>query len=75
MKEYKIKTLKDIINAVNENNVEGFLKDFSQWLQLVVEVKKNESPFIKVVDSELNWRDDGEYGKIKEVTFATVEDD
>lgn len=75
MKEYKIKTLKDITNTVNESNIDGFLKDFSQWLQLVVEVKKNNSPYLKLVDSEFEWTDDGEYGKIKKITFAAIEDE
>lgn len=65
MKTHTIKTTKDILNAVNKDNVEGFLKDFEVWLRLTVIAKTTYGNGL--VDSSFTWRDDGEYGKLNGV--------
>ena len=70
MKSYNIVTTKDILEAVTSENIDGFLKDFEGWLRFLVELKKEENPFIKLSDSTFTWNDDGEYGKMKSVKFV-----
>lgn len=36
MKEYKLKTIEDIIKVVDENNVDNFIKDFTAFLGLCI---------------------------------------
>ena len=69
MKSYQLKTIKDIFTAVNEKNIDGFLKDFEAWLRLTVEAKKIDFPGMKLVDSGFTWNDDGEYGEVKSINF------
>lgn len=60
--EYKLKTLEDIVNAINENNAENFLKDFTGWLGLQVAIKKENLPEgieIQQRNYTMTWIDDG----------------
>lgn len=64
-KTYEIKTLEDILRAVNTENVENFLKDFQNFLTIWVGTKA----MIELVDPkslemttksvEFDWIDDG----------------
>lgn len=58
--KHDIKTIEDIINAVNEDNIENFLKDFSAWLDVRLTIKG--TPLEKaMIDSDaFKWIDDGE---------------
>jgi hypothetical protein len=69
---YEIKTLDDILNCVNSGNVENFIKDFSDFLNIYVagvtvarivpaaEGKKN----TEIIQSEkFIWIDDGKNDK------------
>lgn len=66
-KEYELRTLADIIEAVTEENMETFLSDFSMWLGIEVGLKG-----IAGVTSKyrglMRWRDDGVKG-ISEVNI------
>ena len=79
MKSYKIQTLTDILKAVNEKNIDGFLKDFEAWLRVSLEVKKFSSDFSEFLklDEEgigFTWNDDNENGVLKEIRI-TINDD
>ena len=39
MKKYQLKTLKEIIEVVNTENIDCFIKDFTAWLGLQIIVK------------------------------------
>lgn len=73
MKSYKINTTNDILNAVNEKNIDGFLKDFEVWLRMTVEAKKINNSFIKLVGSSFTWNDDNESGVCKSVNIKITE--
>jgi hypothetical protein len=57
-KSYKIKTLKDIFEAVDTKNVDGFLKDFESWLRMTVALKAEQNPYLELVDASFTWIDD-----------------
>ncbi len=65
MKSYKIKTLQDIVKAVDANNIDGFLKDFELWLKMTVEAKKMNIPGVELANSTFTWNDDNENGVLK----------
>ena len=70
MKSYKLKTIKQVAEVVNEKNLKGFIIDFEQWLKIVVKMKN--SKLAKIVRIELEtfkWNDDGNWGKIKQVNI------
>ena len=58
MKEFKLKTLEDVVNAVNTENVENFLVDFSAWLRLTVMVDATDG-VEQPNRGTLNWIDNG----------------
>ena len=65
---HKLANLKDIIEVVNEDNIEVFLSDFSEWLALEVVLKGNE--VIKTGDrGVMTWNDDG----IKGISKITID--
>ena len=70
MKSYKIKTLKDILEAVNDKNVDGFLLDFEQFLRVAVSAQALNNDIFKLdVDGiGFTWNDDGENGVVKKIT-------
>ncbi len=57
-KEYKIKTLADIRNAVNEKNFQEFILDFTRWLAIGLLIKNTEGVEEKDPDT-FHWIDDG----------------
>ncbi len=63
MKKIKIRTIKDIHNAVNEGNLENFLTDFKSYLSIHLVAKKiaenEEGMRIESDNSVFNWIDDG----------------
>lgn len=75
MKSYKLKTMQDIFEAVNSDNVDGFLKDFESWLRLSVYTKEfsKHLPGLELKESVMTWNDDNDNGTLKSVT-VTVED-
>jgi len=63
MEEHKLKTIKDIIEVVNEDNFKTFKVDFENWLGLQVMLKMTNrvaGDIIRVeTDSVFKWIDDG----------------
>ncbi len=58
MKEYKLKTLKQILEVVNEDNFVGFVLDFHEWL--VIQVATKDSNVLKDKNfGTFHWIDDG----------------
>ena len=66
---HDLKTVQDIANVVNPKNIECFLVDFRQFLELNIEVRNQVSiPF----SSDFIWIDDGETG-LKEIKIKVVD--
>ena len=59
MKEHKLETLEDVVNAVNTDNVDNFLVDFSAWLRLTVAIDATDGLVEQPNRGMLNWVDDG----------------
>ena len=60
--KYNIKTIKEILEIVNEKNVDGFITDFSNWLRFRLIVQSKQVKGVKmIIDNEdtFNWIDDG----------------
>lgn len=65
----------DIYEAVNKDNIDGFLKDFEAWLRHAVALKAiipGES--LKVARAGFKWNDDNENGVIKGVNIEIKEE-
>jgi hypothetical protein len=65
MKEYKIKTLQDILDCVTDENKERFIKDFSVFLESVIVLKQLMEMLPlpeeeKKIECEFTWIDDEE---------------
>ena len=67
-KEYKISTIQDILNVVNESNIDSFMNDFRMYIEtgwnmqkLFNSIAESESIPVEVAQlvSEFNWVDDG----------------
>lgn len=67
-KEYKIITIRDVLDVVNESNIDSFMNDFRFYIETVWNMQKlfnsiAESENIPVeiaqLVSEFNWVDDG----------------
>jgi hypothetical protein len=68
-KKYELRTFKDIIEAVTEENVDNFIIDFSNYLKLHLSLKKiKSSPTIipqhladslEIEKDRMVWIDDG----------------
>ena len=72
-RQHHIRTLRDILEVVDEKNVEGFIKDFSDWLRILVVVAKIDPSQIKVNDKDIfTWIDDGKNNV--HVKFHKMED-
>ncbi len=70
MQTYKLKTIKDIQKAVNEDNLEGFLQDFREFLKVSMEFDAVIGLFGgKQNTGQMTWNDDGEWGKLKKITI------
>lgn len=68
---HEIKTLVDILEVVNENNLENFTEDFKTYLQTMILIKG----FSKSMSSEeflrstrLIWIDDGKHDATVRIT-------
>ena len=60
--KYRIKTIKEILEIVNEENVDGFITDFSNWLRFRLHVQSKQVKGVKMIidnDDTFNWIDDG----------------
>ena len=64
-KEYKLKTIQEIVEVVNEKNLKGFLIDFEAWLKIGIKTKSNE--IVKLGTDVFIWNDDGDWGTLKEI--------
>jgi len=67
-KEYKIKTIKQVLEIINKDNVECFKTDFCNWLDAMIGLKEmtktlSELDVAELADEEvferINWIDDG----------------
>lgn len=67
-KEYKIITIQDILDCVNENNIDSFITDLRAYIEMIWAMKElfntlatSENIHAEVVKlkSEFNWIDDG----------------
>lgn len=70
-KEYKIKTIEDIMKAVDSGNIDGFLKDFEQFLRMSIMARELSTPdlYLDITKVGFIWNDDGEWGKLKKITI------
>lgn len=57
IKTYKLSTIKEIMDAVNSQNVEYFLKDFTNFLRLSIDIRKTYGDKVKQEDYII-WIDD-----------------
>lgn len=58
--KHDIKTIEDIVNTVNEDNIENFLKDFSTWLDVRLSIKGTPLENAMIDSDTFKWIDDGE---------------
>lgn len=70
IKHYELKTIKEITEAVNEENLKGFLIDFEIWLR--VGIKTRENKIIKFRNDVFEWNDDGDWGTLKQINIITT---
>lgn len=68
-KYHSIVTIKDIVAAVNEDNLDGFLTDFRMFLELSIAMRAANTADIKMNCTEFQWQDDGDYGTLNRVTL------
>ena len=64
-KTHELKTIKQVVMAVNEKNLKGFLLDFERWLKIAVGLRDNR--FVRIELETFKWHDDGNWGQIKEI--------
>ncbi len=82
MKKYKIKTIQDIIDCTDENNLDSFLVDLKNLIKIahtfqsinniVAEMKDMPKEIAKIKTDGIVWIDDGK-NNIK-VTISTKKD-
>lgn len=80
-KEYKIITIQDILDCVNENNIDSFIADLRSYIKMTWDMQElfnslaEESSvpkeYIKL-KSEFNWVDDGK--KEHKILFTVKRD-
>lgn len=68
-----LKTVKEMLAVLNENNIDNFLVDFKCWLELGIEFKSNMVGIVKFDDSQFKWIDDGEHNLTVNVTIKDDE--
>lgn len=70
-KEYKIKTIEDIMKAVDSGNIDGFLKDFEQFLRMSIMARELSTPdlYLDITKMGFIWNDDGDYGTFKKISI------
>ena len=66
-KTYELKTIEQITDVVNEENLKGFLLDFEGWLRFGIKTKSNKifKPDLKT----FKWNDDNDWGNLREIVF------
>ena len=57
-KHYQIKTFAQLDEIVTEDNIGGFLTDFSRWIGFLVATRGNKEMEMKYRDT-FHWIDDG----------------
>ncbi len=60
--KYHIKTIEEILKIVNEDNVNNFIKDFSNWLKFRLSIQSKKVKGVEMVidnDDTFKWIDDG----------------
>lgn len=68
MNNHKLRTIKQITNVVNENNIDNFLIDFRSFLQARIGWKKLGMNGIAKMDfTSFNWIDDGKNDVMVEI--------
>ena len=58
-REYKLNTIKEIIDILDYENIDNFLIDFNNFLRFKVSLKEIKEIKIKTTDDCFNWIDDG----------------
>jgi len=59
VKKHDIRTLRDILEVVDDKNIDYFIKDFSDWLYILVIVAKLDKTQIEVNNADIfTWIDD-----------------
>lgn len=54
-----IKTIEELVAAVNSKNIANFLKDFESWLTMSVMLREQNIPGVEHDTSVFKWIDDG----------------
>lgn len=69
-KKYKIKTIKDVLSCVNKDNIDNFMIDFRNFIEMAIDMQKlintigelQDIPKEKCRgDHEFTWIDDGKH--------------
>lgn len=60
-KEYRLETLAQILEVVNEDNIDGFLTDFARWLAIDIQFRAPELKGKMELKNRgvFRWIDDG----------------
>jgi len=58
-REYKLNTIKEIIDILDNKNVDSFLIDFNNFLRFKVSLKELKEIKVETTDDCFNWIDDG----------------
>lgn len=68
--KYKISTVKEIVEVVNEKNLEAFMVDFRMWLTIAIDMKKQNNPFLTMLTDKFTWLDDGKHEFVSNVKIV-----
>jgi hypothetical protein len=58
-REYKLNTIKEIIDILDYENIDNFLIDFNNFIRFKVSLKELKEIKIETTDDCFNWIDDG----------------
>ena len=74
MKSYKIKTIEQIFEAINEKNVDGFLQDFEMYLKTYLKLRAMDNELFSVRPdmATFRWNDDGQWGVVDRVVINII---
>ena len=67
----EIKTIKDILEVVNQENIEDFLIDFETFLTYATNAKKNMPEGLRLESIKFTWIDDGKHDKTIKIKILT----
>ena len=82
-KIHTIKTIEDITNVVNKDNIDNFLIDFRLFLEMAIESKpelhvdtimdffKGKAKIARMDKTQFNWLEDGKHNGYKTYKDAT----